>query len=432
MTYASLGELPPQVRGALDLEDQEAWLQAFNKNVIETKDPRMAFREAWHIAAKGENVRAVSGIANLGIVDKGGERLDQDALVDAINDAIWKGGVTYNDVHSNHPFGDWYDAAVGFENGVKVARVYGAVRKGQPFYDACWNEYIVGGQKAELSVGIMKIDPRIMCENGRCWKQVDNLQIFEVSAVPRGLCPGSRLTAVNFSAKADVRPVARAGEPSMTESVAGASTPAAPPEVADKEDKPLETQPVKAEEPKADPPKADAPDAGSMGALAEGMQKLIGMVSESNSRMDRLEASLAAMKSAPAPPAALAAPPMEEKAAPVAAPPEDQPKGEEKPADAPKEEPKPDAPPAQEESDKGCGCPKKMANKALDIVAANKEARKEAELHGAAAARPEMIVDGVAKTQNVKAESLDDRMRRYASMNSEQLEREGKLKLGMG
>lgn len=412
MTYASLGELPPQVRAALDPEDQEVWLRAFNDAVIATENPREAFRTAWHTAAQGENVRRISGIVNRDVVDGAGERLNQEALVHAINEAIWLGGATYNDIHSNHPFGDWFDAEVELgEDGIKQTRVYGVVRKGKPFYDECWNRYILGGDKSELSIAIMKIDPYVKCEGGRCWKQVDGSQVFEASAVPKGLCPGSRLDSINFSAKSysDAAP-ARAGDKEMTEAQQE-KDPAAPPQTADKE------------EPKGEPDTAKAPETGSTGALEEGMQKLMGMMAEQNARMDRLEASVTALKP-PAPVEKEAPPATEEKPAEETPVPEKEEVSEEK-EDAPPEEKKPE----QEPGDKGekCGCPKKqMSNKAAELVAANKEARKEAEAHGASAQRPEMVLDGnAAKTQHVKAESAEERMRRYAGMSAAELEAEG-------
>jgi hypothetical protein len=382
------------VRGALDPEDQQVWLIAYNQAVIETKDPREAFRVAWHAAAKGENVRAVSGVVNRDVVDNGGERVNQDALAEAINDAIWNSGATYNDVHSNHPFGDWFDAQVEMgPDGIKQTRIYGACRKGQPFYDACWEEYILGGSKTELSIGIMKIDPYTKCEAGRCWKQVDGLQVFEASAVPRGLCPGSRLDRINFSAKSDTdeRSPVRAGDEEMTED---ATKTAAPP-MADKE------------EPKGEPETA-APETGSTGALEEGVQKLMGMLAEINARLDRMEASMAALRPAPVD--------SDEKAEDEAqeAPPEEAPENKEDEGE-----------PKQEAGDK-CGCSKQASNKAADLVAANKAARKEAEQRGTSAQRPEAPLDGnPAKTQKVKAESMEDRMRRYAGMSAAELEAEG-------
>jgi len=362
----------------------------------------------------GENVRAVSGIVSRDVVDRGGERVNQDALVEAINDAIWNSGATYNDVHSNHPFGDWFDAqaSVG-PDGVKQTSIYGVVRKGKPFYDACWQEYVVGGSKPDLSIAIMKIDPYVKCDGGRCWKQIDGLQVFEASAVPRGLCPGSRLTSANFSAKSDSDVVApgRAGDKEMTEAQQEKKDPAAPPQTADKE------------EPKGEPEKAkSAPDAGSTGALEEGMQKLMGMQAEQNARLDRLEASIAALKPAPAP-----APPAEKaEAKPEAQAPPPEP---EKDSEAKQEPPNQEGKPEDQASDKGekCGCPKKqMSNKAAELAAANKEARKEAETNGASAQRPEMNLDGnAAKTQKVKAESMEERMRRYAGMSAAELEAEG-------
>lgn len=372
MPYASNGELPPQVRGALDPADQDVWREAFNRALEDGQDERSAFRTAWHVAARGENVRAVSGIVSRDVVDKEGDRVNQDALAEAINHAVWNSGSTYNDVHSNHPFGDWYDAAVEVgPDGIKQTRVHGVVRRGQPFYDACWQEYILGGGKPELSIAIMKIDPYTKCDGGMCWKQVDGLQVFEASAVPRGACPGARLTSANFSAKSDTDAIApaRAGRENM--------------EMDKEAEKPALA--ANKEEPQGEP-EGVAPDAGSLGAVAEAIQQLIAMQSELNARMDRMEASIAALTPSQ--------------------------KGAEQTTESTAPEPE------QEPTDK--------CNDRKDLVEANKAARREAEKYGASANRPPMPLDGnPAKTQQVRAESMEEKMRRYAGMSAAELEAEG-------
>lgn len=203
MPYSSVGELPQQVRGALDPEDQQKWLDTFNHALQQYGDDRSAFQVAWHMVSKGDNVRRISGILSREVVDKQGDRVNADSLNSEFQDLIWDYGATVNDVHTNRPMGPWFDSKVETgTDGVRQVRVWGVVNKGKPYFDEFWDD-VRGGKKAGLSVGIMKIDPHKMCADGKCWNQVDKLQVFEGSAVPKGACPGAELDDINFSSKSE-------------------------------------------------------------------------------------------------------------------------------------------------------------------------------------------------------------------------------------
>lgn len=200
MPYSSVGELPPSVRGTLDEQGQKCWMKAFNKS-LEKGDERFAWKAAWHFVAGKPDSRYMSGILSRDVVDDQHERLKQSTVVKEFNDLIWDYGASIHDTHSNRSIGVWFDGELEVgSDGVEQVRAYGMAYKGKPYYDEFWDN-VQSKKIKHLSIGIMKIDPKYKCEDNQCWKQIDNLQVFEGSAVGRSSCPGTGIDTVNFSAK---------------------------------------------------------------------------------------------------------------------------------------------------------------------------------------------------------------------------------------
>jgi len=264
MPYSTVGELPQQVRGALDNIAQLKWLDVFNVALQEQPGDEMyAWKKAWKNASMDENARAISGILSREVVDDQHELVNAESLVREFNETIWKYGVSINDIHSNRPCGVWHDAELETgSDGIRQARVHGIVFKGKPYYDEFWNN-IQMHKQLSLSVGLMKIDPKVECEGTTCWKKIDKLQVFEASAVPRGACPGAVMDQVNFAAKGATTMVEEEkGEKPICPKLAAKQ--AAEAEVANKE--------------------------SETGIAA--LQKILGQVAETNRRLQDLDSKL--------------------------------------------------------------------------------------------------------------------------------------------
>lgn len=373
MPYATVGELPPMVRGALDEQGQKCWMAAFNKN-LENGDERFAWKKAWHFVAKKEDSRFISGILSRGVVDDQREKISQKAVSTEFNDLIWNYGATINDTHTNRPVGVWFDGELEVgPDGIEQVRAYGMAYKGKPYYDEVWGN--IQGQKIKaLSIGIMKIDNQYQCDDQKCWRQVDKLQVFEGSVVGKGSCPGTKIDQVNFSAKGEAMP---------------------------EETKGTETAPPGANE------MSNKDTLGLGDAGVEALQKILSGVAEVNKRVAELDTKLSSHI-------------LEEKQEkmtenPEGAPPQDgkPPVSGEKPGEAPKDEKKDDA--KEKMSDKGAAITPPMApsspasetdilpvqdpppvdpevqRKAADLAAVQKEKelREMAEKEGATTPRPE-------------------------------------------
>jgi len=198
--YDSVTELPVQVKAALDEAGQICWMKSYNHHLEQSKDPVYSSKMAWHFVAKKDDSRAISGVLSRDVVDDQRERLNQDVLFKEFSDMISNYGAPIHDAHSNRPAGLWYDAVLEEVDGIKQLRAYGMVNKGKPFYDAFW-ETVVSKKANALSVAIMKHDVQFKCDATKCWKQVNDMGVFEGSIVGKGSCPGTKLDSINYSAK---------------------------------------------------------------------------------------------------------------------------------------------------------------------------------------------------------------------------------------
>jgi len=198
--YDSIAELPTQVKAALDEAAQICWMKSYNHHLEQSHDPDYSNKMAWHFVAKKADSRFVSGPLSREVIDDQREKLNQDTVYSELNKMFKTTGVPMHDLHSNRPVGVWFDAALEEVNGIRQVRAFGMVNKGLPYYDEFWDQ-VKGKKMGHLSIGIMKIDPKFQCDAHQCWKQVDQLQVFEGSIVPRGSCPGTKMDDINFGAK---------------------------------------------------------------------------------------------------------------------------------------------------------------------------------------------------------------------------------------
>lgn len=177
--YASISELPTEVRNSLDEHDQQVFLKAYNDANPTTPDEvRMAKRAAWAACKDLPSSFSFDIIASVEAVDKAREIIDVNDLQAQMDPYIDRGGNVQLD-HGNYTVGtiwDWKPVVVNNMNGVEV---WGNLFGGDKVYDMTRRNFVKGMNS--LSVAGESGRGRFQCDSRGCYTRRNVEQLLEIS-----------------------------------------------------------------------------------------------------------------------------------------------------------------------------------------------------------------------------------------------------------
>jgi len=161
------------------------------------------------------NKRYIAGYANIsGIVDSQNEVVTHEALKAAWKK--WRANPKYallNLLHMNLPMAEVVFEPIIDSNGSthlsgvdeKGLYIVGLVRDDVTLADETW-EKIERGELRGFSIGGRNLNPQLpVCEDGRCVREIDNLELYEVSIVDQ---PANRASLFNLLKRDDLAKLA--------------------------------------------------------------------------------------------------------------------------------------------------------------------------------------------------------------------------------
>lgn len=177
--YTSIGELPTQVRMALDDEDSEKWMEAYNKADPHTDEEVLkARKKAWKACKDLPSSFSFSAIASVEDVDKDGEVIGVESIVKHADDYLRAGG-NLQDNHGNYNVGTCWDIEPCEIEGKPAVRMWGNIFGGDEVYDAARKAFIKGFNN--VSIAGEADTGRYSCDFKGCYVKRNVKQLLEIS-----------------------------------------------------------------------------------------------------------------------------------------------------------------------------------------------------------------------------------------------------------
>lgn len=177
--YASIRELPSQVRASLDDRDCEVWLKTYNECAPTTDgDAAAARKKAWSACRTLPSSFSFKATGSVDAVDDQREILDVDSIKRHMDSFIEFGGPLVYD-HGNYTVGvvtDWEPEVVDGRDGVAI---YGNLFGGAEVYDKMRKAFIRG--KNSVSVAGEADRGKYVCDTNGCYSKRNVRQILEIS-----------------------------------------------------------------------------------------------------------------------------------------------------------------------------------------------------------------------------------------------------------
>ena len=179
MTYASIRELPSQVRASLDDRDCEVWMNTYNAHAPTTdSDAAAARKAAWSACRELPSSFSFKATGSVDAVDDQREILDLESIKTHMDSFIEFGGPLVYD-HGNYTVGvvtDWEPEVIEGKNGVAI---YGNLFGGAEVYDKMRKAFIRG--KNSVSVAGEADHGKYTCDRNGCYSRRNVRQILEIS-----------------------------------------------------------------------------------------------------------------------------------------------------------------------------------------------------------------------------------------------------------
>jgi len=195
--YSNILELPANVKAALDENDQNAWLKAFNGRIADAKPEDKGYADAYNDAVAGAwkdsmslpSSRSFVAQISAELVDKQNEKVPVKDLLNIAPAYVAEGGLGHSE-HTSIPTFTIWNADVGEDNETKRPSliVYGNFYRGQISYDTGWKRFI-SGDESEFSTGTFAKRHYACDKTDGCYMESHPLQLFEVSTTKKGANP---------------------------------------------------------------------------------------------------------------------------------------------------------------------------------------------------------------------------------------------------
>ena len=180
MAYASITELPSQVRNALSEEDQKAWMEAYNESDPHTEEEvAEARKKAWMACKDKPSSFSFHAIASLEDWDKDGEKIDVDTLLKSMDRYIESGGpLSFN--HQNYSVGCVWAYSPIKKKGMKGMDIWGNLFGGDDgVYDKVRGMFTKGVNS--FSVAGESGDKHYECDNHACGFKRSVSELMEIA-----------------------------------------------------------------------------------------------------------------------------------------------------------------------------------------------------------------------------------------------------------
>ena len=180
MAYASITELPSQVRNALSKEDQEFWMNAYNKCDPQTDDEVLEARKtAWMKSKDRPSSFSFHAIASVEDWDKDTEKIDVDTLLSSMGRFIESGGpISFN--YQNYSIGTVWAYEPFTKDGMKGMTIWGNLFGGdQGVYDKVRGMFVKGMNS--FSVAGESGEKHYECDNHACGFKRSVSELMEIA-----------------------------------------------------------------------------------------------------------------------------------------------------------------------------------------------------------------------------------------------------------
>jgi len=180
MPYASITELPSQVRNSLSPEDQTFWMESYNKcDPKSESEVREAYRAAWMKSKDRSSSFSFHAIASVEDWDKDGEKIDVDTLLKSMDRFLESGGpISFN--HQNYSVGVCWAYEPFAKDGMKGMTIWGNLFGGDDgVYDKVRGMFVKGVNS--FSVAGESGGKQYECDNHACGFKRSVSELMEIA-----------------------------------------------------------------------------------------------------------------------------------------------------------------------------------------------------------------------------------------------------------
>lgn len=181
--YATIFELPTQVRNSFDEEDQQKFLEHYNSIDPKTKDEvAQALKETWHACAKLPSSFSFEIIASADDIDNQHEVIDIDSVKEHMDEFIDAGGNIQHE-HGDYNVGvvyDWAPVTLKTDKGkIDAVKVWGNVFGNNEVTRNARKTFIKGNNS--LSIAGEASKGNYKCDSHGCAVHRDVKTLMEIS-----------------------------------------------------------------------------------------------------------------------------------------------------------------------------------------------------------------------------------------------------------